>query len=175
MVDLATDGPESADSLVLATLKIPVHPGVPACPLLAGSGSRPPPEIPVASAPAGRIIQHQNRWTALDGGKVKVDQRLQVGRPVGFAISPSPPQRHFDHPRWRPCLRGTHTRRRADRRFVLATFHAGLAPAPRVRRDARGWRAGHWRQGMVSQTRSARKMPGLGLDRDAQASERILT
>jgi hypothetical protein len=73
------------------------------------------------------------------------------------------------------CPRRTHTRRRADRTLTLATFHAGQAATPRVRRDARGWRAGGDRHDLVSRIRSARKMPGLGPDRDAQASKRIAT
>lgn len=44
--------------------------------LLAGSGSRPPVEIPVAAAPAGWLSQHQNRWSVLTGARVKTDQRL---------------------------------------------------------------------------------------------------
>ena len=36
------------------------------------------------------------------------------------------------------CAPQPHTRRRADRCFVLATFHAGTALTPRVRRDACG-------------------------------------
>ena len=73
------------------------------------------------------------------------------------------------------CAPGAHTRRRADRSFVLATFHAGPAPAPRVRRDARGWRAGGKHIGRVSQARSARKMPRLGPDPHAQAPGRAAT
>ena len=73
------------------------------------------------------------------------------------------------------CAPGTHPRRRADRSFVLATFHAGPAPTPRVRRDARVWHAGGKHKSQVSPTRSARKMPRLGPDRHAQAPGRAAT
>ena len=73
------------------------------------------------------------------------------------------------------CTPRTHPRRRADRSPNLATFHAGVAATPRVRRDARGWHAVGQRHGRVSPTRSARKMPRLGPDLHAQASERTAT
>jgi len=51
-------------------------------PLLAGSASRPPQELPIAAAPAGRLSQHQNRWSVDSGAKVKVDQRPQSAPPT---------------------------------------------------------------------------------------------
>ena len=65
----------------------------------------------------------------------------------------------------------THTRRRADRCFVLATFHAGLAATPRVRRDARDGARAPPCLDRLSQAVSARKVPGYDPDRHAQASE----
>ena len=64
------------------------------------------------------------------------------------------------------------TRRRAARTLTLATFHAGPAAASSVRRDTQAYTC--WRQtrGPVQPSGSARKMPSLGPERHAQASER---
>ncbi len=47
------------------------------CSLVAGSGSRPDQEMPVAAASVVLLSQHQNRSSAHSGAKVKVDQRPQ--------------------------------------------------------------------------------------------------
>ena len=66
-------------------------------------------------------------------------RKPSVGYPGSLAISLSSPVRRFEDPRWRPRLRGTPTRRRADRRFVLAIFPAREDAASSVRRDAQRW------------------------------------
>ena len=68
-----------------------------------------------------------------------------------------------------------HTRRRADRSPNLATFRARAGVTSRVRRDARDRPKRFSGLERVSQAGSARKMPGLGPDRYAQASERAAT
>ena len=88
---------------------------------------------------------------------------------------PMPSRRSGRKSRDRPSPPRPHPRRRAERSRILATFRAGQSAAPRVRRDARdGPRRSSARE-LVSQTGSARKMPGLGPDREAQAPERAAT
>ena len=68
-----------------------------------------------------------------------------------------------------------HTRGRADRPPNLATFRARTGATSRVRRDAHDGPQRFSGLERVSQAGSARKMPGLGPDRYAQASERAMT